>query len=98
MTTKLLKPSRDARVDGALPMPLENATGIMRDMSASGAFFWISGAHAVGQTITFSIELKAGSGRMAWMCQGEVVRTEMRGIDLGVAVRITRTWVEPVWR
>ena len=54
-----------ARAD--LPMSLEKATGIARDMSAAGAFFWISGKHAIGETISFSIGLKTDWGPMAWI-------------------------------
>ncbi|MDH3438494.1 MAG: PilZ domain-containing protein [Betaproteobacteria bacterium] len=96
MAAKLPEKGRDYRVHAALPVSLENATGITRDMSASGAFFWISGTHAIGESISFSIELKTTGGRMAWTCRGDVVRTEPRGTDVGVAVRITKTAVEPM--
>jgi hypothetical protein len=97
MTAKLAEERRDFHSRGALPVSLETATGITRDMSTSGAFFWISGAHTVGESISFSIELKTSGGRMMWICQGNVVRTELRGPDVGAAVRITRTAVEPVY-
>ncbi|MDH3316102.1 MAG: PilZ domain-containing protein [Gammaproteobacteria bacterium] len=96
MTAKLPEKGRDYRAHTALPASLENATGITRDMSASGAFFWISGTHAIGEPVSFSIELKTPGGRMVWTCRGEVVRTEPRGTDIGAAVRITRTAVEPM--
>lgn len=94
MTVKLAEKKRDIGPRNELPNLLENATGIMRDMNASGAFFWISGDHNIGETITFSIGLKTGGSRMAWMCQGNVVRTETRGTDVGALAKITRTWVE----
>ena len=89
MTAKLAEKRRDYRVRTALPVSLENATGVTRDMSASGAFFWISGTHAIGESISFSLELKTAEGSTVWTCQGDVVRTEPRGNDIGVAVRIT---------
>jgi len=74
---------------------MENATGVTRDMSASGAFFWISGTYAIGEEISFSIELKTAGGRMIWKCRGEVLRTEPRDDTVGVAVRITESTTEP---
>jgi len=97
MTAKLAEKRKDFCGRTALPVSLETATGITRDMSTSGAFFWISGVHAVGESISFSIELKTSGDRMMWICQGNVVRTELRGSDVGAAVRITRTAVEPVY-
>ena len=86
---------RDRRVETELPVFLGNATGVTRDMSASGAFFWISGAYAVGESISFSMEMKTAGGRMMWKCRGNVVRTEPRKNDVGVAVRITESAMEP---
>ena len=99
MTARLAeRKGTDARAGARLPMSLEKATGIARDMGAAGAFFWISGRHPVGETIRFSIGLKTDWGPMAWVCQGEVVRTERRGDDVGAVVKIARTAVEPMWR
>jgi len=49
-----------------------------------------------GELISFSIELFTPEGRMMWKCKGDVVRTEPRGNDVGVAVRITKTAMEPI--
>jgi hypothetical protein len=97
MTTRLAE-RKGAHVRGAagLPTSLEKATGIMRDMDAAGAFFWISGKHSVGEPVSFSINLKTDWGTMAWVCHGDVVRPERRGTDMGAVVRITRTAIEPV--
>jgi hypothetical protein len=94
MTAKLAAKGIAVREAAGLPKPLEKATGIMRDMSAAGAFFWISGDHPIGETISFSIGLRTDWGTMAWVCQGDVVRKERRGAESGVTVKITRTAVE----
>ena len=94
MTAKLAEKRRDQRVRTVLPVSLENARGILRDMSASGAFFWVSGAYALGQEISFSIELQKAEGRMIWTCRGDVVRTEPRGTAMGIAVRIVEEELE----
>ena len=97
MTARLAeRKSAHVRAAAGLPTSLEKATGIMRDMNAAGAFFWISGKHTVGESIGFSINLKTDWGTMAWVCHGDVVRTERRGTDIGAVVKITRTAIEPV--
>ncbi|MDH3317323.1 MAG: PilZ domain-containing protein [Gammaproteobacteria bacterium] len=93
MTAKLAEKRRDNRVHTALPVSLENATGITRDMNASGAFFWLSGTYAIGESISFALEIKPARGRMMWTCRGVVVGTESRGNEVGVAVKITGTGV-----
>jgi len=80
----------------ALPVILENATGVTRDVSASGVFFWKRGAFAYGDSIRFSMERKTESGKVVQKCRGVVVRTEPRGNDVGVAARITESTTEPV--
>ena len=71
---------------------MEKATGITRDISASGAFFWTSRNHAIGNRIAFAIQLQNGSG-MVWSCEGQVVRVQLRDKDVGVAVKIIGTTV-----
>lgn len=87
---------RSRRIDVALPVILENATGVTRDVSASGVFFWKRGTFVYGESIHFSMERKTESGRVVQKCRGVVVRTEPRGSDIGVAARITNSTTEPV--
>jgi hypothetical protein len=95
MTARLAETRKDYRDHAALPVSLENATGITRDMSAAGAFFWMSGTHAIGDSVTFAIGIKPGRERMVWTCRGVVVGSESRGNEAGVTVRITGTGVSP---
>jgi hypothetical protein len=85
---------RDQRTDAAMPVLLENATGVTRDMSVSGVFFWTDMPNftpALGKSISFAVAISRPGGKMTIKCRGVVVRTEPRGNDLGVAVRITET-------
>ena len=76
---------------------LKNVEGITRDVSASGVFFWTSeSVCALGELISFSVELKRPEGRLMLKCQGDVVRTEPRSGMLGVAVRITNSTMKLV--
>lgn len=85
----------DRRINVALPVMLENAIGVTRDVSAAGAFFWISGMYALGESISFSMGRETDSGKWKLKCRGIVWRTERRGKDVGVAVRITKPALEP---
>jgi len=87
---------RNKRIRVAVPVILENATGVTRDVSNSGVFFWKSGTFIYGESISFSMERKTESGRFMLKCRGVVARTEPRGSDIGVAVRITKTVMEPI--
>ena len=94
MTSKVVERRNEHRLGSALPVYLANATGMMRDMSASGAYFWTPKKYAVGDTINFSIGIYTSKGRTVWKCQGDVLRTEPQDIYHGVAVKITSTTVE----
>ncbi|MDH3314630.1 MAG: PilZ domain-containing protein [Gammaproteobacteria bacterium] len=96
MTAVQPEKREDQRVHTALPVFQENAAGITRDVSPSGVFFWIGGTYALGESITFLIELKTPEGGVMLKCQGDVLRTEPCGNDVGVAVRITKIAMEPI--
>jgi hypothetical protein len=98
MTARLKEKRKDYRVRSALPVSVNKASGVTRDMSASGAYFWVSGTYAIGDSISFSIGLDPDKSRIEWKCEGTVVRVEPRGNVIGVAVKITRTAVEPIRR
>jgi hypothetical protein len=90
MITEQSEKRRGQRIRTALPVFLKNAAGITRDVSASGVFFWTSESIcASGELIRFSVELKRPEGRVMLKCQGDVVRTELRNGEMGVAVKIT---------
>lgn len=96
ITAGLQERRRHKRIAIALPVILENATGVTRDVSASGAFFWVSGAYAIGEPIRFGMGRRTEAGKSMLNCRGVVVRTEPRGDDVGVAVRVTGSAMEPV--
>lgn len=87
---------RESRVRTALSVILENATGITRDVSTSGVFFWAHGGQfSAGDRISFALQIRRPAGRTTLMCRGDVVRTEQYDAMLGVAVRITESTMEP---
>ena len=76
------------RVCTALPVRLGNATGMTRDVSASGIFFETDAADAMGDLISFTVEFDTPRGKRVLKCKGDVVRIEPRNAGTGIAVRI----------
>ena len=87
---------RDKRINVALPVLLDKAMGVTRDVSASGVFFWVKGVYAIGDVISFSIGRKTACGNFKLKCRGDVIRTIPRGSEVGLAVRIAQPMVEPM--
>lgn len=82
---------RQQRIPIALPVYLKNTTGVTRDVSATGVFFWTGYACMRGDFIRFEVELHRPIGKLKLNCQGDVVRTEPGESTTGVAVRITQS-------
>jgi hypothetical protein len=95
MRSRVVERRNDQRFGSALPVYLNNATGIMRDMSVSGAYFLTRNTYSIGETIDFSIGIYTSEGRTVWKCRGDVLRTEPQYRNVGVAVKITSTKVGP---
>lgn len=93
MRSRVVERRNDQRFGSALPVYLNNATGIMRDMSVSGAYFLTRNTYSIGETIDFSIGIYTSEGRTVWKCRGDVLRTEPQYRNVGVAVKITSTKV-----
>ncbi len=88
--------TREERVRTALPVHLDQGTGITRDVSASGVFFETDASYRLGSEISFSIELDGPGGKMMLRCQGQIVRVEQRDGKVGVAAKIIESRLEPV--
>lgn len=93
--TRDLNKRKEERVSASLPVDLGNATGITRDVSASGVYFEVDATYALGSEIGFAVELDTSSGKMILRCEGEIVRIEPRDKRVGVAVRIFDSTIEP---
>jgi len=94
-TERIAERRRNKRINVALPVVLDNASGVTRDVSPSGVFFWKRGTIVYGDSVTFSMGRKTETGDFTLMCKGVVTRTEPRGSDVGVAIRITRKIMGP---
>jgi len=82
-------------VPASLRVGLEGASGVTRDVSASGIFFETDASYAADSSIQFTVDIETASGQMLLCCQGHIVRVERRGPRIGVAVRITESSIRP---
>lgn len=87
---------KEERIVTALPVKLDEAMGLTRDVSAAGIYFEIDAACAVGSSISFAIELGSPTGKIMLKCKGNIVRTEPRDNQLGVAVKISESVMENI--
>lgn len=84
----------EERVSVALPVRLDNVSGLTSDVSASGICFEADVDYAAGSEISFVIEVATPTGKMLLKCKGSIVRTEARGQKVGVAVKIIESVME----
>lgn len=94
MTTRQAEKRKEVRADAVMPVVLADATGLTRDMSVSGVYFWTdmpAFLPALGNSISFAVAITRPGGKMTIKCRGVVVRTEPRGKDIGIAVKIVET-------
>ena len=86
---------REDRMAATRPVRMAHASGITRNISASGVFFETVGDYVPGNLIAFAIVLRGTGAENAWLaCKGTIVRVEQRADALGVAVKITSSTLE----
>lgn len=96
MADKAREKRGEERVATALPVMIENFTGITRDVSATGMFFETEAAFSTGSAIRFVVEIDVDRRKRILRCQGTIVRVENRDSLLGVAVKILDATMEAV--
>ena len=71
----------------ALPLKLaDGARAVTRDISATGLYFEMAGAHVLSGPVDFELQLPEIS--MKFTSSGEIVRVELKDGCTGVAVRL----------
>jgi hypothetical protein len=86
----------EERVSMHLPVNLQGgATGITRDLSASGIYFETDIEPIQASPLAFTVEFQSGDSGMTLRCQGQVLRVERLGARIGVAARILESRLEP---
>ena len=83
------------REDLALPLKLaDGARAITRDISSSGLYFEMQGAHVLSGPVDFELQLPEVS--MKFTASGEIVRVELKDGRTGVAVRLIDPRLEAI--
>jgi hypothetical protein len=91
MTARLNDRRQYKRTNIRLPVFLDNASGVTRDVSRTGVFLWTNGTYDLGESIGVSMGRTTKSRKFMLRCRGVVFRTEPHGNQVGVALlRITR--------
>ena len=85
----------EERISCGLPVDLGTATGVTRDISASGVFFETDATYPLSSSIQFQVEVDTPTCNRLVTCHGEVVRIEPRNKKVGVAVKVTEALIEP---
>lgn len=87
-TRRMFEEQRDTpRERLALPLKLvDGARAITRDISATGLYFEMQGAHVLSGPVDFELQLPEVS--MKFTASGEIVRVELKDGRTGVAVRL----------
>lgn len=75
----------------ALPVELEEGTGITRDLSLSGIFFETEQPFSPKEPISFTLVFEGRSWRRSIRleCEGQVVRVEPSNGKVGIAATIS---------
>jgi hypothetical protein len=90
MTARLNDRRQHKRTNIRLPVFLDNASGVTRDVSRSGVFLWTIGTYDLGESMGISMGRKTKSRKFMLRCRGVVFRTEPRGDQVGIALRISQ--------
>jgi Tfp pilus assembly protein PilZ len=69
----------------AVPVQLNDGTGITCDISTSGIFFETERTYSIGDTIRLSLSFE----QETLQCEGRVMRVEPHNGQFGVAVELT---------
>lgn len=96
MASEAQEKRREERILAALPVDLRTATGVTRDVSATGMYFETDAVYARGSEIRFTVEFDTPGGKMRLNCNGEIVRIEPHDTQAGLAVKIIDSMLEPV--
>src|SRR5258705_13896317 len=86
---------REERMSVTRPVRLDRGAGLTRNISMSGVFFETDVDYAPGSVISLAIELDGPQGKKLMLrSRGEIVRIELRGGKVGVAVKIVASKLE----
>jgi hypothetical protein len=82
------------RIRVEMPVHLDQGSGVTRDVSQSGVFFFTDQTFSPGMPLSFILELDyVFPGEPVYLhCRGNVMRVEAVGEKMGVAASISEFW------
>lgn len=85
------------RYKGEIRLEFNAGTGLTRDFSTCGLYFFTDQQVSLGETleVVMLLEHQTMGQRVRLRCLADVVRVEPEGQRLGVAVALTKHLVEP---
>ena len=75
------------RFDTELPVEIGNLRGLARNISATGIYFEIEAAPALGSHVYFAVEMTVRGEKLKLVCDGQVLRVEHKDGVHGIAAR-----------
>ena len=84
------------RFETELPVDIDGAEGLTRNISATGIYFETGADHEPGSRVHFTIEMIIQGQKKKLVCDGEVVRVDRKGSTVGIAARLVESFFADV--
>jgi len=87
-------PSRRAadRFASELPLEIDGASGMTRNVSATGVYFETTAEQVPGSRVHFVVEVTVKGERLKMVCAGDVVRVDRKPGAVGIAVKLSSSF------
>lgn len=82
------KQARRTRIKARLPVNVDGARGVTRNISTTGMFIIQSNPYEMGSRVDFWLDMDTPEGKVKLCCEGEVMRVEELEGKIGIGVRI----------
>lgn len=89
-----LSPRGAERIVSALPLTHGCSHTFTENISATGVFFETDEHQTPGSVVNFTVEVLIKGEKFNLVCEGEVVRVEPRGGKIGIAAKLSRSFLE----
>ncbi len=80
------------RFASELPLEIDGASGLTRNVSATGVYFETTADQAPGSRVHFVVEVTVKGERLKMVCAGDVVRVERKLDTVGIAVKLSSSF------
>jgi len=82
------------RLESELPLTHGRSHTVTKNISATGVFFVTDEVQTPGSTISFTVEVVVDGERFNLVCEGQVVRVEQVDGRLGIAAKLSSSFIE----